>query len=91
MGTPSQKPGSHPETFGREDSKFYGRVFKASTRSTIPTISGQWVRFYENVAKAIESGDRSLLEVKPEEALLVIRLLELCRVSAKEGKTVYVD
>ena len=91
MGTPSQKPGSQSETFGLEDSKFHGTVFNASTSSTVPTISGQWVRFYENVAKAIESGDRSLLEVKPEEALLVIRLLELCRVSAKEGKTVYVD
>ncbi|KAL2844431.1 oxidoreductase [Aspergillus pseudodeflectus] len=50
---------------------------------------GGYQHFYENVRQAITG--ESELAVRPEQAALVMRLIELCRKSAVEGRTLDVD
>ena len=52
----------------------------------VPTITGKWVDYYSDLAKAIR-GEGELV-VKPEEARDTIRLMELARESHYAGKTV---
>ena len=57
----------------------------AITRARIATQAGDYRRYYENVRDAIVSG--TPLDVTPEQALTVMRLLELARQSSQEGRT----
>jgi hypothetical protein len=43
---------------------------------------------YESLFKAIKSGDRDLLLVKPEETIQVLKLIELALLSSEQGRTV---
>jgi hypothetical protein len=43
---------------------------------------------YENLWEAISSGDRSKLEVKPEQAVEVLRIIELGQRAAKEERII---
>ncbi|KAL4878356.1 oxidoreductase [Aspergillus karnatakaensis] len=71
--------------------------------STLQIVDGQGVKtlswesarggyqhFYQNVHDVICSGGQAELEVKPTDAAFVMRLIELCRLSAVEGRTVEV-
>lgn len=55
------------------------------TLNRIPSEKGSYVSLYRNLAAAIREG--SPLDVKWEEASVVIQLVELARQSALEGKT----
>ena len=57
----------------------------AITRAQIATEAGDYRRYYENVRDAIVSG--APLDVTPEQALTVMRLLELARQSSRERRT----
>jgi predicted dehydrogenase len=50
---------------------------------------GGYQHFYENVRQGITGG--SELAVRPDQAALVMRLIELCRRGAAEGCTLAVD
>jgi predicted dehydrogenase len=52
-------------------------------------LRGGYQHFYENVRQSILN--ESELAVRPEQAALVMRLIELCRKSAVEGRTLEVD
>ena len=53
---------------------------------TIPTLAGDYRKFYENVRDAIEG--RATLAVKPTEALNVMIALELALQSSREGRRI---
>ncbi len=55
---------------------------------TIETLPGSYPAFYQNVYEAIRLGKE--LQVKPEEAALGIRLIELAQQSNAEKRTVLV-
>ncbi|KAL3441789.1 oxidoreductase [Aspergillus insuetus] len=52
-------------------------------------LRGGYHNFYEDVRQAITG--KSELAVRPEQAALVMRLIELCRRSAVEGRTLQVE
>ncbi|KAI0318904.1 oxidoreductase, NAD-binding protein [Amylostereum chailletii] len=90
MASPPINPATEGFGVGLPDA--YGTLVTGDgTKVPLPTLPGRYTSFYDNVAEAIQKKDPSLLAVKPEDALAVVRLLELCRVSAKEGRTVGVD
>ncbi|KAL2824261.1 oxidoreductase [Aspergillus cavernicola] len=75
---------------------------RSETRGTLQVVDGDGVRiekwettrggyqhFYENVHAAITG--QAELSVKPKDAALVMRLIELCRQSAVEGRTLDVN
>ncbi|ORY31438.1 oxidoreductase [Naematelia encephala] len=53
--------------------------------------AGDYPALYENLYEAISSGDSKKLAVKPEEAIEVIRIIQLGLKSAKEGKVLDVS
>lgn len=55
-------------------------------RGKVETVPGNYVAFYENLAQAMR-GEASLM-VKPEEALMTIRILEACLESNRLQKTI---
>ena len=55
------------------------------------TASGDWAELYRNLAEAIGAGDRTRLAVKPEEAVEVLRLIELAQRSSRERRVVDVE
>jgi predicted dehydrogenase len=59
------------------------------TRTPIRTELGDYRGYYANVRDAIN--DKAPLEVQPEDAYQVIRLLEMARVSSAEGRTLPVS
>ena len=56
-------------------------------RTVAPTPRGDYSVYYEMVAEALKTGDRSKLPADPAVAADVIKLVELARESAKLGKT----
>jgi len=59
------------------------------TRTTIKTEPGDYRGYYANVRDAINGAAQ--LQVKPEDAWRVIRLLEMARESSSEGRTLPVN
>ena len=55
----------------------------------VETIAGDYPAFYANIASAIKEGKP--LDVKPEEALNVIKIIELSMQSHEEGKTIQLN
>ncbi len=76
--------------FGEESSKSWG-VFTAPGGSpeTVPTMPGDYRKYYENVRDAIEG--RAKLTVGVEEAWCVARITEMARESSRTGSRVAVD
>lgn len=55
------------------------------------SVAGNYNALYENLYNVIKSGDKSRLEVKPQQAIDVLRLIELGQKAAKEERVVYVQ
>lgn len=66
--------------WGSDSPAMYGTLTTREGKRTIPTISGDYRRFYENVRDAILG--RAKLAVTPEQALNVMRVLELAQQSS---------
>ncbi|MFC3884337.1 oxidoreductase [Bacillus songklensis] len=58
-------------------------------RGKIETLPGSYQDFYQNVYEAIVEGKE--LEVKPEQAAMVIRIIELAEQSAREQRAIAVN
>ncbi|KZO99240.1 putative NAD binding Rossmann fold oxidoreductase [Calocera viscosa TUFC12733] len=56
----------------------------------VPTERGDYTQWYKNVGQALQAGDVTLLEVKPEQGLEVIKMIEAIYTSSREGRTVSV-
>lgn len=81
--TPDEEDwGMEPEaSWGTLDTSLNGLHFKGR----IETIRGNYCGYYRNIAEHL--GGRAELEVKPEEARIAIRLIELAMQSSREGRT----
>jgi predicted dehydrogenase len=79
--------------WGKEPQEMWGRldttVGELHVTGTIETIPGSYTHYYQNIADHI-NGSADLI-VKPEEAGLAIRMIELALQSSKEEKTVRVN
>jgi len=86
------KAGNLPEgeDWGTEDPEFWGTLVyeenEENIEELVETIPGNYNIFYDNVYGAIRKGEE--LQVKPEEALEVLKILEACLLSNKEKRTV---
>jgi len=54
-----------------------------------PSVQGEYNALYANLYDVISSGDQSKLVVKPEQAIDVLRIIELGQKAAKEERLVY--
>jgi len=57
----------------------------------VPTETGRYMSWFENVGAAMTTGDPSILDVKPEQARDTIRIIELLYQSGSEGRKVAVS
>ncbi|SCV70334.1 BQ2448_1728 [Microbotryum intermedium] len=74
--------------FGVEPTELQGTLFEAEGQHKIETETGNYKAWFENVAEAIQSNDRSKLIVTPEAAALTIEIIEKATQSSKEGRTI---
>ncbi|CAA9523913.1 MAG: Uncharacterized oxidoreductase YdgJ [uncultured Sphingomonadaceae bacterium] len=71
--------------FGQDDPGSYGTLTRADgTSERIPTLSGRYVDYYEAMADAILDG--AAVPVDPVDASAGLRIIELARQSAREGR-----
>ncbi|WP_234735270.1 oxidoreductase [Tellurirhabdus bombi] len=70
--------------WGIEPESQYGTLTTADGQQTITSQAGNYHRFYDNLAKAIR-GEQAQ-EVQPEQAIAVIRIMELALESTQSGK-----
>jgi predicted dehydrogenase len=71
-----------PSDWGKLNTSINGVHFEGK----IETIPGNYALFYTNLYHAIRGGEP--LMVRPEEALMTIRILEACLESNRLGKTI---
>ncbi|KAM0786540.1 hypothetical protein ACM66B_001997 [Microbotryomycetes sp. NB124-2] len=74
--------------FGIEPESLQGQLYTAKGVENVKSERGSYVSWFRNVAEAIQSGDRNKLIVTPEQAALVIEIIEAATVSSREGRTV---
>ncbi|GAA5926349.1 uncharacterized protein JCM15063_000251 [Sporobolomyces koalae] len=78
--------------FGIESQDRYGKLYRVEDAGKVPievpSEQGNYKAWFENVAEAIENGDRTKLIVKPEQAALTIKVIELAIQSSNEGRTI---
>jgi scyllo-inositol 2-dehydrogenase (NADP+) len=55
----------------------------------IPSCRGDYLAFYEQVADAVLAG--GAMPVAPDEALQVMRIIELAKQSAREGRRIHIN
>ncbi len=76
--------------WGKEPACDWGKINTSlnglHVEGKIETIPGNYAHFYSNLFEAIRNGGE--LMVKPEEALMTIRVLEYCLKSNRERKTI---
>jgi predicted dehydrogenase len=58
-----------------------------NVKQRIETQPGDYRKFYENLYLAIRHGEE--LAVKPEEALMVVEMLNTCLESHRQGRTIF--
>ncbi|GAA5957067.1 hypothetical protein JCM8115_003948 [Rhodotorula mucilaginosa] len=80
--------------FARDPEELFGTLYaldgetgKPAAPQTIPSERGNYRAWFENVGSALQHRDPSRLIVKPEQAALTIRLIELAEQSSREGRT----
>jgi scyllo-inositol 2-dehydrogenase (NADP+) len=85
------KAGENPTKagFGAEDERNYGTLYPApegSAPQVIPSIEGSYADFYRSLARALNK--EGAVPVQPEDAALVIRLIEAAEKSADTGRRI---
>ncbi len=84
-----KKPGS--KNYGIEPKKLYGilnsATFDKTFRGPYQSLPGNYMDFFDNAYSVIANGAETI--VKPEDALLNIRIIEAARQSDKEQKIKY--
>ncbi|KAK4100197.1 NAD(P)-binding protein [Parathielavia hyrcaniae] len=80
--------------FGREDESRFGRLSLLAEDGSVedrvcPTVEPEtYLKFYELLAKAVESGKEEDIPVPATQAAQVLRIIEAARESAKTGREV---
>lgn len=62
------------------------RVDSVSKRETVPTLAGNYMHFYDNVAAVIRDGAQ--MAMTAEEALVTVQIIEAVQESHREGRTI---
>lgn len=87
------KAGEMPqgEEWGREPESDWGHLTTSlngeNVKQRMETLPGDYRKFYENLHNAIRYGDE--LAVKPEEALMVVEMLNICLESHRQSRTIF--
>jgi scyllo-inositol 2-dehydrogenase (NADP+) len=81
----AMKNGGDPNTpdWGKEPQEAWGQLTTADAVTSVPTIPGNYRAYYENVRDAILG--KAEIAVTPEQALNVMRVLELAIESSRKG------
>lgn len=87
------------EGYGVENESAWGMVQLAKEQggealgppTPYPTIQGDYPAIYENLFEAISQSDPGLLIVKPEQAVLNLRVIEAGLRSSREERTIQLD
>ncbi len=81
----AMKTGGDPTApdWGREPQDLWGELTTAEGTTNVPTIPGNYRPYYENVRNAILG--RAEIAVTPEQALNVMRVMELSAESSRKG------
>ena len=74
--------------FGEDAPESYGTLTADGANERVPTVRGDWGRFYAGVAEAIATGVPP--PVSAGEALAGLKLIALARQSARDGRTLAV-
>ncbi|KAJ1680010.1 hypothetical protein EV182_000864 [Spiromyces aspiralis] len=89
-------PATNPDVFGVDVPENHGQLELDTDGATataksclVETKRGQYLKYYENIADAILGTGK--LEVTPEQAAKVIRLIELAKLSDAEGRVVKIE
>jgi predicted dehydrogenase len=86
------KQGENPAMpgWGKESEEFWGilntEINGLSFRGKVETLAGNYSAFYDNIHDALRQG--AALEVQPEQALNVIRVIEKATESSRTGRCV---
>jgi scyllo-inositol 2-dehydrogenase (NADP+) len=85
------KAGMPPEgeSWGLEEPEAWGLLYLEQATQALETSRGDYRCFYTNVSAAIQSGEP--LEVKMEEAILVLQIIEAAFQSHAEGKRIVIQ
>ncbi|GAA5944504.1 hypothetical protein JCM3775_005878 [Rhodotorula graminis] len=76
------------EGFAVEPSEQSGILYRAGVEpETITSVPGSYASWFSNVGDALLANDPSQLIVKPEQAALVIKVIEVATQSSREGRT----
>jgi len=87
---PQLKNGMTPNDrgYGVEDTQDHGRLYFESSSELIKTEQGCYQKYYAEICEAIESGTDN--PVDPEDAVEVLKILELAEKSSVNGTTLLV-
>lgn len=86
---PMMKAGGRADdpSYGIEDAANYGVLtLPDGSQERIPTVRGDYKRYYAGVARAIETGTPP--PVTAEDAVIGLRLMDLARQSSREGRRI---
>ncbi len=74
--------------FGREDANCFGVLYTEKDNIIVPTETGCYQSYYTGIANAIMGN--SIVPVRAEEAVQVVKLLEIAELSNRLGKTIQI-
>jgi scyllo-inositol 2-dehydrogenase (NADP+) len=57
------------------------------TEGQVQMLDGCWKEFYDNLAQVVATGDATKLHVRPEQAALVIKVIEIAQQSNEQQRT----
>jgi len=77
------------EGFGLEDRGQHGTLYKGQQVTQVDTDIGCYQEYYSGIARAINN--KGISPVSSEDALKVIRILELALMSSEQSQTIYLD
>lgn len=79
--------------WGQDSPEFYGKLYTAAEdgviEETVPTETGNYGGYYDNLYQAIRKGAPPM--VRPEEAAAVLRVLEAAQESSREKRRVRLE
>ncbi|MEL3972498.1 oxidoreductase [Rossellomorea oryzaecorticis] len=83
----------YSKSWGKEDKENWGTLTLVEGEKVntikLPSEKGDYTQYYRGIHQAIRNNQSS--PVPPEEALDVIRIIEACKKSAEEKKSVYLE
>lgn len=83
------RPVDDPAGWGIEQPQHWGTLRTAAGSVQVPSEQGGYQHYYEQFARAVQQGGKP--PVSAEEATQTLKVLDAARLSADEGRVVYLD